>query len=124
MGFNGKSQTVFQIFFYFLKFINFKLQSAHCIHSNAVYFDVYTGIVNVTGPASWETRVQHSNIHIHPEFIENSAKHNIAMMNLVDAPDDLLSYPYTGMIQLPTEAVNLVDMIGSIVSNNSYVNIL
>lgn len=38
------------------------------------------------------------------------------MIKLVEAPGNLLSYPYTGIIQLPTEAVSLVDMIGSIVS--------
>ena len=82
----------------------------------AVYFDLYTGIVNITGPASWATRVHHSDTRIHPQYNEQFIMNNIAMIKLVEAPADLLSYPYTGLIQLPTEAVNLVDLFGSIVS--------
>lgn len=38
------------------------------------------------------------------------------MVKLIEAPDNLLSYPYTGIIELPTVAVNLVGLLGSIVS--------
>lgn len=38
------------------------------------------------------------------------------MIKLLEAPADLLSYPYTGKIELPTQAVNLDNLFGSIVS--------
>lgn len=68
------------------------------------------------GPASWSTRVYYKDIRIHPDYNERTLNNDIAMVKLVEAPGNLLSYPYTGIIQLPTEAVSLVDMIGSIVS--------
>lgn len=82
-----------------------------------MYFDLYTGIVNITGPASWGTRVYHADTRIHPQYNEDFILNNIGMIKLIEAPDDLLSYPYTGIIELPTETVNLVGLLGSIVSN-------
>ncbi|KAL7018269.1 hypothetical protein ACKWTF_010697 [Chironomus riparius] len=85
-----------------------------CIDRDANNFNIYTGIVNISGPATWGTAASHSDMHVHPQYNASALRNDIALVNLVNAPNDLLSKPYVGMIQLPTQPVNLVDFLGSI----------
>ena len=55
-------------------------------------------------------------MHVHPQYNASTLRNDIAMVKLANAPEDLLSYQYTGMIQLPPQTVNLVGLFGSIVS--------
>ena len=68
------------------------------------------------GPASWGKQINRADVFIHPEYNDNTLRNDIALMKLINAPENLFSDPFVAPIALPTENFNLFDTFGTIVS--------
>ena len=68
------------------------------------------------GPVSWYGRVYPKDVIIHQDYDDSNLKNDIAMMKLVDAPEDLYFDPSVAPISLPFEYYDLVNQTGTVVS--------
>lgn len=68
------------------------------------------------GPVSWAARVYPRDVFLHREYNDLTLMNDIAMIKLVDAPENLFLDPFVSPIALPSKITNLVQRTGTIVS--------
>ena len=108
-----------------LTLTNFNFQAGHCVFGGAQYFEIYLGVINLSGPVSWGARVFPRDVFLHQEYNDLTLNNDIAMMRLVDAPENLFDDPFVAAIPLPDKISNLAQQAGTIVSismSRDYIN--
>ncbi|KAL7018273.1 hypothetical protein ACKWTF_010700 [Chironomus riparius] len=91
------------------------LTAAHCAYGAVQSFEIFLGVVDFNGPVSWYGTVYPQDVIIHQDYDDSTLINDIAMIKLVDAPEDLFFDSSVAPISLPFEYYDLVNQTGTVI---------